>query len=117
MQSSSSGKVTYKVGDTVTIRDWRDMEREFGSEEMYGGCLRVPFKFHVSTIKYCGEKAKITQTLQYSSGTDLRYKLKFEKFLESPGNFSKEMFVETYAGPSTDLRDKLMKGEFNETLI
>lgn len=44
---------TYNVGDKVTIRQWDDMESEFGLDE-YGG-IKVPKTFTKFMKKYCGQ--------------------------------------------------------------
>ena len=47
----------YKVGDTVTIRSWESMEREFGS------CNDVPGMFTDRMRRTCGTVAKITDVI------------------------------------------------------
>ena len=44
---------TYNVGDEVTIRQWDDMESEFGLDK-YGG-IKVPKTFTEFMKKYCGQ--------------------------------------------------------------
>ncbi len=116
MQISSDNKVTYKVGDTITIRDWDDMAEEFGLDD-HAECIKMPFGFIVQMAEFCGRRAKVITLLPFPNGIT-GYKL---NFLE--GNhcvefdYGKEMFVETYAEPNYDLRDKLTQGEFNAELI
>ncbi len=115
MQSSSNPH--YKLGDRVTIREWDDMEREFGRRRGVGISMNE-FIFTSGMKHYCGLSARIASVRVQNVGGWVIYKLVFEEpFLVSSYSFGEEMFVETYAGPSTELRDKLMKGEFDETLI
>lgn len=55
---------TFHVGDTVRIKDWDDMEREFkvrpdGHIEIPGGCF-----FHRNMRQYCGREFVI-ESLDY----------------------------------------------------
>lgn len=44
---------TYNVGDEVTIRQWDDMESEFGLNEV--GSIAVPVNFTREIERYCGK--------------------------------------------------------------
>lgn len=48
---------TYNIGDKVTIRQWEDMESEFGLNEF--GNIKVPKIFTESMKKYCGQTLPI----------------------------------------------------------
>lgn len=48
---------TYNVGDEVTIRQWDDMESEFGLDE-YGG-IKVPKTFTRGMKRHCGKTLTI----------------------------------------------------------
>ena len=54
---------TYNVGDKVTIRQWDDMESEFGLDE-YGG-IKVPKTFTMYMKKYCGQTLPIVHVSHY----------------------------------------------------
>ena len=41
----------YKVGDVLLVRQWEDMENEFG---MDGDSIDVPYHFSPMMRKYCG---------------------------------------------------------------
>lgn len=56
---------TYNVGDEVTIRQWDDMESEFGLDE-YGG-IKVPKTFTEFMKKYCGQTLPIVHVNRYPS--------------------------------------------------
>lgn len=56
---------TYNVGDQVTIRQWDDMESEFGLDE-YGG-IKVPKTFTKFMKKYCGQTFPIVHVNRYPS--------------------------------------------------
>ena len=47
----------YNIGDKVTIRQWDDMESEFGSNE--SGEIKVPKFFTESMKQYCGQTLPI----------------------------------------------------------
>lgn len=47
----------YKVGDKVIIREWDDMEREFGVD--FGGDIKAKCCFVRSMREYCGKKMTI----------------------------------------------------------
>ena len=48
---------TYNIGDKVTIRQWDDMESEFGLNE--SGEIKVPKFFTESMKQYCGQTLPI----------------------------------------------------------
>ena len=57
---------TYNVGDKVTIRQWDDMESEFGLDE-YGG-IKVPKAYFTKPMrKYCGKTLTIVRKNHYLS--------------------------------------------------
>ena len=54
---------TYNVGDKVTIRQWDDMESEFGLNEL--GNIKVPKIFTETMKKYCGQTLPIIHVCRY----------------------------------------------------
>lgn len=54
---------TYNVGDKVTIRQWDDMESEFGLDS-YGG-INVPKAFTESMKQYCGQTLPIVHVCHH----------------------------------------------------
>lgn len=57
---------TYNVGDKVTIRQWDDMESEFGLS-LYGE-IKVPkYLFTKSMKQYCGQTLPIVRVNHYPS--------------------------------------------------
>lgn len=54
---------TYNVGDKVTIRQWDDMESEFGLDE-YGG-IKVPKAFTESMKQYCRQTLPIVHVTRH----------------------------------------------------
>ncbi len=117
MKRLSDDKVIYKVGDTVTIRDWRDMMNEYGYN-ISRGYIRMPFEFNDGMHKYCGEKAEVTQAFFSECYDCMGYKLSFrEVHSRISFKFGSKMFVETYTEPNYDLRDKFAEGGFDAELI
>ena len=54
---------TYNVGDKVTIRQWEDMESEFGLNE--SGEIKVPKFFTEPMKQYCGQTLPIVRINHY----------------------------------------------------
>lgn len=55
---------TYHIGDKVTIRQWDDMESEFGLNEF--GDIKVPKFFFTEFMKqYCGQTLPIVRINHY----------------------------------------------------
>lgn len=50
---------TYNVGDKVTIRQWDDMESEFGLNRL--GSITVPESFTEEMKRYCGKTFTIAR--------------------------------------------------------
>ena len=50
---------TYNIGDKVTIRQWEDMESEFGLNKY--GEIKVPKYFTMFMKKYCGQTLPIVR--------------------------------------------------------
>lgn len=67
----------YKVGDWVRIRQWDDMEAEYGLD-VYGNIL-VPLGFTDTMREFCGHWGKITCV--YEGSYDI-------KFLSAPSGWS-----------------------------
>ena len=70
-------KEEFKVGDRVVIRDWDDMEKEFGLNHI--GSIKCKCSFTTVMRKLCGSVAKITSfglldhsiiELEFEDGTD-----------------------------------------------
>ena len=55
---------TYNIGDKVTIRQWDDMESEFGLSEL--GNIKVPKIFTETMKKYCGQTLPIVRIKRYA---------------------------------------------------
>lgn len=55
----------FNVGDRVIIREWNDMEDEFGLDE--GGDIECRFTFTDEMIKFCGAELTIRE-ISSSSG-------------------------------------------------
>ncbi len=63
--------MNYEVGDIVKIREWDDMEQEFG---VVGTHINVPFSF-TSTMRYlCGQTLKI-KDIKIESAHDTIYNM------------------------------------------
>ena len=57
---------TYQIGDKVTIRQWDDMESEFGLDEY--GDIKVPKACFTEPMrKYCGKTLTIVHVNRYPS--------------------------------------------------
>ena len=55
---NSAGYPTYNIGDKVTIRQWDDMESEFGSNRY--GAIKTPQAYFTEPMrKYCGKTLTI----------------------------------------------------------
>ncbi len=78
-------KEEFKVGDRVIIRDWDDMEKEFGVNAF--GSIKCNHFFTVRMKKYCGKVARIINADRDD------FALEFEDGKEAPAYvFSHEMF-------------------------
>ena len=97
---------TYNIGDKVTIRQWDDMESEFGLNEL--GNIKVPKIFTESMKKYCGQTLPIIHVCRYVPPEfDSYYLDGSSKFFSSP------MFEQSYPTvvcASTLSFDELLKG-------
>lgn len=56
----------FKVGDVVVVRDWDDMESEFGLNEC--GDIEVPFVFTDGMMPLCGREKEIIDVKVRSDG-------------------------------------------------
>ena len=97
---------TYHVGDKVTIRQWEDMESEFGLNEF--GDIKVPKFFTESMKQYCGQTLPIVHVFHYAPP-------KFDSYYldDSSTLFSSPMFEQSYPTvvcASTLSFDDLLKG-------
>ena len=57
---------TYNVGDEVTIRQWDDMESEFGLNRF--GSITVPESFTKEMKRYCGKTFTIARIEEVGYG-------------------------------------------------
>ena len=75
---------TYNLCDEVTIRQWDDMESEFGLDEF--GNIKVPKVFFTESMKkYCGQTLPIVRVRRYiSSNFDSYYLDGSSKIFSSP---------------------------------
>ena len=55
----------YKVGDKVRVREWDDMEKEFGLDE-YGGIVVCGFSFDINMKELCGKEFVVESVGEYS---------------------------------------------------
>ena len=97
---------TYHIGDKVTIRQWDDMESEFGLNEF--GDIKVPKAFTESMKKYCGQTLPIVYVRHHAPPT-------FDSYIldDSSVVFSSPMFEQscpTVVCASTLSFDDLLKG-------
>ena len=99
---------TYNVGDKVTIRQWEDMESEFGLNEY--GDIKVPECLFTESMKqYCGQTLPIVRISPYPSP-----KFDYYYFDDSIiAVFTSPMFEQSYPTvvcASTLSFDDLLKG-------
>ncbi len=97
---------TYNVGDKVTIRQWDDMESEFGLDE-YGG-IKVPKAFTKYMKQYCGQTLPIVHVTRHAPPFFDSYHLEGSAVI-----FSSPMFEQSYPTvvcASTLSFDDLLKG-------
>lgn len=74
---------TYNIGDKVTIRQWDDMESEFGLNE--SGEIKVPKFFTEPMKQYCGQTLPIVHVNRYPSPNfDSYYLDGISKIFSSP---------------------------------
>ena len=98
---------TYNVGDKVTIRQWDDMESEFGLNEF--GDIKVPKIFFTEFMKqYCGQTLPIVRISHYPPPDfDSYYLCGISEIFSSP------MFAQsnpTSVPPSSLSFDSLLQG-------
>ena len=107
-------KPLIKVGDKVIVREWDDMEKEFGLNS--DGGIEVKFIFTEGMAKLCGKTAivsscEVTRNIAY-------YTLDFdEQFMSAIGfNFSDDMLIK--APPElSEVFKKKVERKFDEALI
>ena len=97
---------TYNLGNEVTIRQWDDMESEFGLDEH--GNINVPKLFTKPMKKYCGQTLPIVRVSHYLPP-------KFDSYyLDGSSNiFSSPMFEQSKfqsVPPSSLSFDSLLQG-------
>ena len=97
---------TYNIGDKVTIRQWDDMESEFGLDSY--GVINVPKCFTKDMKQYCGQTLPIVHVRRYAPLFFDSYDLD-----DSSTVFSSPMFEQscpTVVCASTLTFDDLLKG-------
>ena len=97
---------TYNVGDKVTIRQWDDMESEFGLNE--SGEIKVPKFFTEPMKQYCGQTLPIVYVRHHAPPTFDSYYLDGSSKI-----FSSPMFEQSKlqsVPPSTLTFDSLLQG-------
>lgn len=97
---------TYNVGDKVTIRQWEDMESEFGLNE--SGEIKVPKFFTEPMKQYCGQTLPIVHISPYPSPN-----FDFYYFDDSIAVFTSPMFEQSKPQsipPSSLSFDSLLQG-------
>lgn len=97
---------TYNLGNEVTIRQWDDMESEFGLDEF--GDIKVPKFFTKSMKQYCGQTLPIVNVRHYAPP-------KFDSYYldDSSNIFSSPMFEQSKPQsipPSSLSFDSLLQG-------
>ena len=98
---------TYNVGDEVTIRQWEDMESEFGLNR-YGAIKTPQVLFTESMKQYCGQTLPIVHIDPYSPSSFDFYYLGGSRTV-----FTSVMFEQSYPTvvcASTLTFDDLLKG-------
>ena len=103
---NSADYPTYNIGDKVTIRQWEDMESEFGLNEF--GKIKVPKAFTESMKQYCGQTLPIVHVRRYVPPTFDSYYLDGSSKI-----FSSPMFEQSKPQsipPSSLSFDDLLKG-------
>ena len=103
---NSADYPTYNIGDKVTIRQWDDMESEFGLNE--SGEIKVPKFFTESMKQYCGQTLPIVRINHYAHSTFDSYYLDGSSIF-----FSSPMFEQSKPQsipPSSLSFDDLLKG-------
>ena len=74
---------TYHVGDRVIVRQWDDMESEFGLNE--SGGIKVPKTFTEPMKQYCGQTLPIVYVRHHAPPTfDSYYLAGSSKIFSSP---------------------------------
>lgn len=97
---------TYNIGDKVTIRQWEDMESEFGLNEL--GAIKVPKFFTESMKKYCEQTLPIVHVDRYAPPFFDSYYLD-----DIPAAFTSPMFEQSHSQsvpPSSLSFDSLLQG-------
>lgn len=97
---------TYNLCDEVTIRQWEDMESEFGLDEF--GDIKVPKVFTESMKQYCRQTLPIVRVRRYAPPKFDSYSLDGSSKI-----FSSPMFEQSYPTvvcASTLSFDDLLKG-------
>ena len=97
---------TYNIGDKVTIRQWDDMESEFGLNE--SGEIKVPKFFTEPMKQYCGQTLPIVYVRHHAPPTFDSYYLDGSSKI-----FSSPMFEQSKlqsVPPSSLSFDSLLQG-------
>ena len=97
---------TYNIGDKVTIRQWDDMESEFGLNRF--GSITVPESFTEEMKRYCGKTFTIARIIEEGEYGFPVYLLSGNGY-----NYTSPMFEQSYPTvvcASTLTFDDLLKG-------
>ena len=97
---------TYQIGDQVTIRQWDDMESEFGLNEY--GEIKVPKIFSKIMKKFCGQTFTIKEVRRKVPPIFDTYILEKDEYY-----FSSPMFEQSnlqFVPPSPLSFDDLLQG-------
>lgn len=103
---NSADYPTYNIGDKVTIRQWDDMESEFGLNE--SGEIKVPKFFTEPMKQYCGQTLPIVYVRHHAPPTFDSYYLDGSSRI-----FSSPMFEQSKlqsVPPSSLSFDSLLQG-------
>lgn len=101
-ENRSDEEMKFKVGDRVRVRDWDDMEKEFGVDR--NGDIRMPFWLFLSGMKeFCGNIYTINDMLSNGYKMDGTKGYVFTDEMLIPAEFGRSdlktgMIVETRAG-------------------
>lgn len=111
-----------KVGDTVTIREWDDMEGEYGLNDFND--IEIPFGFNRQMSYLCGKRFEIKHIQWDHAREKSKYILGIEgehedglRITNGMWVFSREMFKNKSQKPVLDLRMLRSNKEYDEELL
>lgn len=100
---------TYNLCDEVTIRQWEDMESEFGLDEF--GDIKVPKVFTESMKQYCGQTLPIVRVRRYAPPKFDSYSLDGSSKIFSSPMFEQSK-LQSVPPPSLSFDSLLQGGDF-----